>query len=61
MKIPKVIRKNNRKYIFVKKYPNYFMYQYMTTGVKECFSKYDLGLLKEMFEPSKDLFKIHKV
>lgn len=46
MKIPKIISKNGHEYIFVKKYPNFILYQDMLTGVKETFQKYDLGLVK---------------
>ena len=46
MKTPKIISKNGRKYIFVKEYPNFVLYKDMTTGVKETFKRYDLGLIK---------------
>lgn len=46
MKIPKIISKNNREYILVKEYPNFIMYKDMITGVKHCFKKQDLGLVK---------------
>lgn len=42
MKIPKMIKKNKQIYVFEKKYPNYYMYQNRLTGVKECFSAFDL-------------------
>lgn len=60
MTIPKIISKNNHKYIYEKEYPNYIMYKDMITGVKECFSRHELGLVKEMIKPSRDLQKIHK-
>lgn len=47
MKIPKTIKKNNRKYIFVKEYENFVLYEEIWTGVKECFHKHELGLIKE--------------
>lgn len=47
MKIPKVISKNNHEYIFVKEYPNFILYKDLLTGVKECFTPYQLGLIKE--------------
>lgn len=46
MKIPKIINKNGNQYIFEKKYPNFIMYKDMLTGVKECFSRHELGLVK---------------
>ena len=46
-KILKVISKNNKEYIFVKEYPNYIMYKDLLTGVKECFSRQELGLIKK--------------
>lgn len=60
MKIPKVVKKDNREYIFVKKYPNHFMYRDVKLGTNTCFLRHDLGLLKEMMKPSRDLLKIHK-
>ena len=47
MKIPKIISKNGNQYIFEKEYPNFILYKDMLTGVKECFNKQDLGLLKK--------------
>ena len=46
MEIPKNIRRDGRKYKFVKKYPNYYMYEDVETGVKECFQAFDLGLVE---------------
>lgn len=46
MKIPKIIRKNNHEYIFEKIYPNYIMYKEKITGIKECFLRHELGLIK---------------
>lgn len=45
MKIPKIISKNGHEYIFVKEYKNFVLYKNMLTGVNECFSEYDLGLI----------------
>lgn len=53
MRIPRVIGKNGNQYIFVKEYPNFIMYKDMITGTKECFSRHDLGLLKEVAERTK--------
>lgn len=60
MKIPKIISKNNHEYMFEKEYPNYIMYKEKITGIKECFSRHELGLIKEKMKPSKNLQKIHK-
>ena len=48
MKIPKIVKKDRRKYIFEKKYPNFYLYSNTETGVKRCFSKFDLGLTKKI-------------
>lgn len=53
MEIPKNIRRDGRKYKFVKKYPNYYMYQDVETGVKEYFQAFDLGLVEEKITPQK--------
>lgn len=47
MKIPKTISKNRKKYMFVKRYPNFIMYRDMLTGIKECFTYHELGLVKK--------------
>ena len=47
MKIPKTLKKNNRKYTFVKEYENFVLYEEITTKIKECFHKHELGLIKE--------------
>ena len=51
MKIPKVISKNNHEYILVKEYPNFILYKDLITGVKECFTLYQLGLIRETIKP----------
>ena len=54
MKIPKIISKNNHEYILVKQINNnMFLYKDMLYGYKECFTKFDLGLVKEVIEPPK--------
>lgn len=42
MKIPKIIKRGKRIYIFQKKYPNYFLYKDEKTGIQECFYLSDL-------------------
>lgn len=61
MKIPKYIRKGNRRYEFVKKYPNYYLYQDVETKVKRCYSKYDLGLVKEVVAPPVSDINVEKI
>lgn len=46
MKIPKIISKNNHEYIFIKLYPNFVLYKDWITGVNECFTYHELGLIK---------------
>ena len=48
MRMQKMIRKNNREYIFEKRINNkVFLYREKTCGYKECFTKFDLGLITE--------------
>lgn len=46
MKIPKIISCNNREYIIVKEYPNFVLYRDWITGIRECFSFHELGLIE---------------
>lgn len=50
MKIPKILKKDNKKYKFLKEYENYALYE-SNVGYKECFMKHDLGLIKERVKP----------
>ncbi|MCX4303793.1 MAG: hypothetical protein OSJ66_07305 [Clostridia bacterium] len=53
MKIPKIISKNNHEYIFVKQVnKNMFLYKDMLYGYNECFTKFDLGMIKEIVPAS---------
>lgn len=47
MKIPKILKKNNRKYRIVKIYENYVLYEEIEVGYKECFMKHELGVIKD--------------
>ena len=49
-KIPKEIKVNSQKYIFIKKYSNYYLYKNKKYGYNTCFNKHDLGLIKEIPE-----------
>lgn len=42
MEIPKIITTNYKQYIFVKEYPNFYLYENMSTHIKEAFREYDL-------------------
>lgn len=63
MKIPKVIIKNNRKYFFVKEYKDFVRYIDADTNYMICFSKYELGLIKEVLTPDAeaDFIEIRKI
>lgn len=47
MKIPKILKKNNRKYKLLKIYKTYVLYEETKTKYRECFMKHDLGLIKD--------------
>lgn len=62
IKIPKIISKNNHEYIFVKQVnKNMFLYKDMLYGYNECFTKFDLGMVKEIIEPPKTEVKPERV
>lgn len=42
MGIPRRIKKGNSLYEFEKKYPSFYMYKEVTTGVRICFDRFDL-------------------
>lgn len=55
MRIPKVISRNGREYIFVKKYPSHYLYQEMTVGYRESFLPQDLVQIKNNVEIRKNI------
>lgn len=62
MKIPKVINIKKHKYIFVKKCnEDMFLYKEKKYGYNECFTKYELGLIKEMAPATKIYVNPEKV
>lgn len=62
MKIPKIISKNNHEYIFVKQVnKNVFLYKDLIYGYNECFTKFDLDLVKEKVKPSKSYIRPENV
>ena len=50
MKIPKIVNKGKRKYKLINTYKTYALYEETTTGVKECFTFHELGLIKGIKE-----------
>lgn len=46
MKIPKVISKRGIRYMFLKEYNNFVLYENEKTGCKESVHKQELGLIK---------------
>ena len=42
MKIPKIISRYGKQYIFVKEYPNFYLYKDMYIGTHETFKKDEL-------------------
>lgn len=61
MKIPKIISKNNHEYILVKEYPNHIMYMDMLTHTKACFSRQELGLVKEVIPRDRKIRHLPKI
>lgn len=51
--IPKKLKKGDRKYKLVKIYNDFVLYEDIETGVKECFTKFQLGLIKEEVKPER--------
>lgn len=51
MTIPTTVTQKNREYIFVKEYDTYIRYKDSITERMVCFTKHELGLVKEMEEP----------
>lgn len=52
--IPKILKYNNRVYKLIKEYTNIALYEDTKTGVKESFTKFQLGLVKETVKPSRE-------
>lgn len=62
MKIPKIVKKNKHEYIFVKQINNnVFLYKNEEYGYNECFTRFDLGMIKEIISPAKLSIKPEKV
>ena len=61
MEIPMMFKKNNQKYLIEKEYPNFVLYTNLSTGVKECFTRHELGLIQEKVKPPKNDLNVEKV
>ena len=62
MGVPKRFSKNNHEYIFVKQVnKTMFLYKDMLYGYNECFTKFDLGMVKEVVKPPKTEVKPERV
>lgn len=62
MGVPKIFSKNNHEYIFVKQVnKTMFLYKEMLYGYNECFTKFDLGMVKEVVKPPKTEVKPERV
>jgi hypothetical protein len=44
--IPKILKRENATYKFIKEYDNYVLYENTNINKKECFNKQDLGLIE---------------
>lgn len=49
--LPKTINRNNKEYKLIKEYDKYGIYQNVKLGYKECFSKFELGLIEPIEKP----------
>jgi hypothetical protein len=55
--IPKILKYNNRVYKLIKTYTNIALYEDTKTEVKESFTKFQLGLVKEKVKPEREANK----
>lgn len=55
LRIPKVISRRGREYIFVKKYPDHYSYQETRVGYRESFLLQDLVKFKNDVEIRKNI------
>lgn len=51
--IPKYVKRKDNTYEFVKEYKSFVLYEEVNTKVKECFTKFQLGILEEQIKPEK--------
>ena len=55
--IPKILIKSENRYKLIKVYKNFALYENIKTGVRECFSLFTLGLVKEIVKPEREANK----
>ncbi len=51
--IPMILTYNNRTYELIKIYNDVVLYKDTETGARECFTKFQLGLVKEIVKPER--------
>lgn len=54
---PKILKYNNKIYKLIKTYTNIALYEDTKTGVKESFTRFQLGLIKEVVKPGRQANK----
>ena len=52
-----ILKTNNKKYILEKMYPNHALYTDLDTGLKECFTFHELGMIQEIMEPDRKQYR----
>lgn len=55
--IPTILNYNNRTYKLIKIYTDIVLYEDIATGVKESFTKFQLGLVREIVKPEREANK----
>lgn len=55
--LPIKFKKNEILYNLIKIYENFGLYENSKTGVKECYTPFQLGVLDEMIKPEKQANK----
>lgn len=61
MKIPKIISKKGQEYIFVKEYPEFYLYENMITKTKQCFKRDELIEIQQKRKPLESKWEREKV
>lgn len=52
--IPKILIKGDIRYRLIKIYNDFVLYENEKTGARECFTKFQLGLVKEKVKPQRE-------
>lgn len=55
MELPKKVKRRGKQYFLIKEYKNYGLYKEERTGIRTCFSKFDLGLIPETIKTSSNV------